>query len=361
VIRRAETGSPPAEWVAFIAEQLKVGKGSELDDALSVVGGWTKREGGGRTIDFTGVGEGLGAVARAADRRLGARISALDLSARISGKPLDSGGFELVVNALTPSTDPVVRGQAIAVLKSVPLGQSQRGRLAGALAGVGPMEWAKLLPVFSDGHDTATGMALIDALARSEVAAAVLDRRALEDVFGGFPESVKERVEREITPRLVRQDGGDAAALQAVLDALPEGGDVRRGQRVFQSAKAACASCHKIGYVGGDLGPDLGRVGAVRSRRDLLEAIVFPSASFVRSYEPVTVTKSDGTVLGGIVRSEGDAMLTLAIGIGTHVDVPRSEIASVAPATVSLMPRGTDAVLSPQELADLLAFLESRR
>ena len=48
-------------------------------------------------------------------------------------------------------------------------------------------------------------------------------------------------------------------------------------------AKAACVACHTIGYVGGHVGPDLSRVGAIRQERDLVESILYPSASFVQS------------------------------------------------------------------------------
>ena len=44
----------------------------------------------------------------------------------------------------------------------------------------------------------------------------------------------------------------------------------------FHSEKAACFTCHAIGYRGGDVGPDLTKVGQIRSERDLLEAIVYP-------------------------------------------------------------------------------------
>src|SRR5204862_1419545 len=77
----------------------------------------------------------------------------------------------------------------------------------------------------------------------------------------------------------------DAAGQRAKLDemlARLKDGDVRRGQAVFYSPKAACASCHAIGYLGGQVGPDLTRIGAVRGERDLREAVLFPSASLVR-------------------------------------------------------------------------------
>ena len=59
-------------------------------------------------------------------------------------------------------------------------------------------------------------------------------------------------------------------------------------------------SCHRL--PGGNVGPDLTRIGSVRADRDLLEAIVFPSASFVRSFEPIAVATNDGKVFNGLLR-----------------------------------------------------------
>ena len=74
---------------------------------------------------------------------------------------------------------------------------------------------------------------------------------------------------------------------------------------MFNGAKAACLSCHAIGYIGGRIGPDLTRIGQVRSERDLLEAVVFPNASFARGYEPVIVrTQSGATARAGVLRSD---------------------------------------------------------
>ena len=86
------------------------------------------------------------------------------------------------------------------------------------------------------------------------------------------------------------------ADLETILALLPalQGGDVGRGQAVFNSEKAACYGCHAIGYMGGRIGPDLTRIGQVRSERDLLEAVVFPNASFARGYEPVVIRTCAG-------------------------------------------------------------------
>jgi len=141
---------------------------------------------------------------------------------------------------------------------------------------------------------------------------------------------------------------------------LPKG-DIRRGQAIFNDPKTACASCHKIGYVGGNVGPDLTRISEARTERDLLESIVYPSASLVRSYEPMVVATKSGEEYSGVVRRDAADEVLLATGPNTEVRIARSDIAEMRPGTVSIMPQGLDEQLSRQELADLLAFLKGTK
>jgi putative heme-binding domain-containing protein len=138
-----------------------------------------------------------------------------------------------------------------------------------------------------------------------------------------------------------------------------QGGDVRRGQAVFNSTKAACAACHAVGYMGGNIGPDLTRIGSVRADRDLLESIVFPSASFVRSYEPVVVVTKQGKAHNGLIRKDTPEEIVLATSATEEVRVSREAIDEIRPSKVSVMPAGLDQQLSPREIADLVAFLKA--
>lgn len=109
------------------------------------------------------------------------------------------------------------------------------------------------------------------------------------------------------------------------------------------------------------LGPDLTKVGEVRSERDLLEAIVYPSASLIRSYEPVVVATADGKVLNGLLRNETSDEILLVTGANQEARIPRADIEEIRPSSVSVMPAGLDQQLSTQELADLVAFLRACR
>ena len=100
----------------------------------------------------------------------------------------------------------------------------------------------------------------------------------------------------------------------------------------------------------------------MRTRRDLIEAIVYPGASFVRSYETVQITRNDGSSEVGIVTHQSADTLTLTSAAGSPpATIPRSEIKSVTPIPISLMPQGFDQILSPAELGDIIAYLQFSR
>jgi putative heme-binding domain-containing protein len=112
---------------------------------------------------------------------------------------------------------------------------------------------------------------------------------------------------------------------------------------------------------GGKFGPDLTKIGEIRAPRDLLEAIVLPSASFARGYEPFNVVTDEGQVLSGIIARETAEAIYLVGSTRVEVRVPRSGIESITESKVSIMPEGMDRQLSRQELSDLIEFLHSLR
>ena len=74
-----------------------------------------------------------------------------------------------------------------------------------------------------------------------------------------------------------------------------------------------CAS-HTIAGDGGRVGPDLTKIGASRSGTDLLEAIVFPSASFAREFLPYVVVTDSGKVHTGIISRQTADRLSVSCG-----------------------------------------------
>ncbi len=150
----------------------------------------------------------------------------------------------------------------------------------------------------------------------------------------------------------------EVARLLAAEKSLPAG-DLTRGKNLFHSADAACAKCHRIGSDGGQVGPDLTFVGKSRSERDLLESMLFPSASFARGFAPYTVATKDGKVVSGIVLGEKPAEIRLGIDAQNSTWIKNENVEAIRAADVSIMPDNVAAKMSPQQLADLIAYMKS--
>ena len=271
---------------------------------------------------------------------------------------LDDGQFALVIGSLGADRPAAERMAAAAVVEHARFSEPQLHALAGVLRDSGPLEVPRLLPAFDHGRSEPLGLALLDALGQSSGRSNIRADQ-LRPRLAHYPASVQARGE-QLLSSILADAAGDAARLDRLVAGL-RGGDVRRGQAVFNSARAACAACHTMGYRGGTLGPDLTAIGQVRSERDLLEAIVFPNASFVRGYEPVVVTTAGGAVLRGVLKDQRADEIVLALGEARDERVARSQIADLQPGDASVMPTGYGDQLSPQELADLIAFLKGAR
>ena len=241
---------------------------------------------------------------------------------------------------------------------SAGLDDGQLQTVARALPSTGTMELQRLLEHFAKSRSPEVGEHLVAALEKSRVTAA-LQTETLTKQLAGFGERIQAQAE-PLLKRLEKEKSGKTERLNAILP-LTKQGDIRRAQRVFHSAKAACIACHQMGYVGGRIGPDLTRIGRIRTERDLLEAVVFPSLSFVRSFEPVNIVTVAGRVYNGVIRDETSTTLTLQLDAQKVVEIPQDEIEERRASRVSIMPAGLDKQFTSQELADLVVFLKAAK
>ncbi len=275
-----------------------------------------------------------------------------------AGGALPEPLFAAALESLGSAHSFTTRKDAAEVLRRAVLAPDQLDPLISRLKDVGPLELETLLGIFAAGGDGSTGTALVAALSDAGAKAAIRPD-TLRSILEKFPASVLQTAQ-PLLAALEPDREEQQAKMEQLLEEL-EDGDVRRGQKVFNSSRAACSACHAIGYLGGNLGPDLTRIGAIRSRRDLLEAILFPSASLVRSYETVVVTTSIGQVHSGFLKEERHGHITLATGPEVTVMLPRESIVEMQESRVSLMPPGLHEQISRQELADLIAFLSAAK
>lgn len=139
--------------------------------------------------------------------------------------------------------------------------------------------------------------------------------------------------------------------------ALTREGDIQRGARLFADEKLSCAKCHSINGTASQAGPDLFAVGDKFARRDLVDAILHPSATISPGYGTVIVETKSGEEHQGVLKQSNDKVVEIMGADGKLISIARGEIKEQRGTTASLMPEGLQASLSLQEFADLTEYL----
>ena len=348
-ISRAGISPTPNAWLEGMTTVLTNSQGTVLSRAVTTSRQLSLPKGG-----FAPLTAALLGVSRRDSLPWELRLDAL--LAAGPGIELSAGQFAELCRSVLPEEASGIRSAASTVLGTAQLSAQQRLDLIPLLKRVGPWELPKLLATFEQVHDAATGEALITNV-RESLGRDGLRAEQITKTLAKYPEAVQaagRQLAEEIDGNTITQ----AAELEKIAAELPTG-DVRRGHEIFFGKKATCIACHALGYHGGRLGPDLTSIGRVRTERDLLESIVFPSASFVRSFEPVTIETEDGLIVNGNMISETQTEIVIALDALRTQTISRKEIAKMRPSRVSLMPPGMAKVLTRQEIADLIAFLKS--
>jgi putative heme-binding domain-containing protein len=142
--------------------------------------------------------------------------------------------------------------------------------------------------------------------------------------------------------------------------AMERDGDAARGQRLFADAtRLSCATCHSIDGKGTKAGPDLFAVGDQFARRDIIEAILHPSANIAVGYGTTVVETFSGEEYLGILKLVTGDRVELATPNGERLRLRSSEIKARRVGEISLMPEGLHQGLTPQEFCDLVQYLVS--
>ena len=154
-----------------------------------------------------------------------------------------------------------------------------------------------------------------------------------------------------------------ARLLRAYRDyVMTHDGEAGRGRALFQDEKRlACAKCHSIDGTATKAGPDLYAVGDKFPRREIVQAILEPSAEIAIGYGTTIVETKSGEVHEGIVKQSSDKAIELMNANGQRVRIPGDDVLRQRGSAVSLMPEGLPAGLSREEFTDLVEYLVTLR
>jgi putative heme-binding domain-containing protein len=194
----------------------------------------------------------------------------------------------------------------------------------------------------------------LDGLETRQINAAEIDAARRQRLLAHGNDDVRTRAEKLFQ---AASNSDRAQVVAGYQSALTLAGDATRGNAHF---KRVCANCHRLGDVGFAVGPELSSL-TDKSKPALLVAVLDPNRAVESKYLSYTATTTAGLTHTGILSAETGNSISLLAAEGKQVQLLRGELDEFASSTKSLMPDGLEKDLTPQELADLLAFLGSTR
>ena len=253
---------------------------------------------------------------------------------------------------LTSATDDALRTAAIRSLATL-----DANRAAAVLFTGGA--WMRYSPVL---RETVLGAllarpkqldGLLAAIASGELPAAALSPQRRQLFAKSTDTTIRERAEKLFAATESNRAAADAKAKAALaLDPKAE-----HGRAVF---KLLCATCHRLEQEGVTVGPDLLDIKK-QPKENIAFHIIVPDAEIAPAFTAYTCEAKDGRSFTGILTSETPTSVTIRQPGGIDETVLRADVKSLVALPGSLMPTGLDAAMSPQDLADLLAFLKGEK
>jgi putative heme-binding domain-containing protein len=153
--------------------------------------------------------------------------------------------------------------------------------------------------------------------------------------------------------------------------AAPVAGNRAEGEKIF-SGDGNCSLCHMVAGKGGRVGPDLTTVGSRRSPIFLAEKIrdpnkhlspgpLDPAREWPLDAEAVTVVTKDGKTIRGVLRNEDSFSIQLMDLDEQLHSLQKKDLREITHEGKSLMPEYNEDLLNPEQLRDLVAYLDGLR
>jgi putative heme-binding domain-containing protein len=134
-------------------------------------------------------------------------------------------------------------------------------------------------------------------------------------------------------------------------------GDAKLGSRLF--VRQACVACHTVKQGETLKGPYLGGISARYKRHELAESVLKPSAKIAQGFEAQWFQTAQGLIVEGFVVRESGSEVELRTNTGAAAVIAKDDIEDRGKRDVSVMPDGLVNKLTAEEVAAILAYLES--
>jgi putative heme-binding domain-containing protein len=193
---------------------------------------------------------------------------------------------------------------------------------------------------------------LLTAIEKGQVLAAQLDLARREQLLKHPNAEVRAKAQTVFAGQVLSERKKVVEEHQAVLDLQA---DAARGKAVF---KKHCATCHRLENEGYEVGPDLLSALRNKTKETLLLDMLDPSREADPRYLNYIVSNQAGRIFTGLIASETASSLVLRRAEKAEDTLLRADIEQIQSTAKSLMPEGLEKQMTPQELADVIAYVQ---
>ncbi len=136
-------------------------------------------------------------------------------------------------------------------------------------------------------------------------------------------------------------------------------GDVSKGEAIF--TQQGCIVCHSYKNDQVPKGPNMGAVGGVLKREEIIMSILRPNDSISQGFHSYNITMNNGAVHQGFITSELDNVVTVRNIAGIETKLNAKDIKQKQELPTSMMPEKLADGLSLEEFASLVDWLKNNK
>ena len=181
-----------------------------------------------------------------------------------------------------------------------------------------------------------------------------IDRGRLKNLATSDDAKLRDRAKKLLAaaPSAARQQ-----VFESYRPALSLKGDAAHGKMIFEKT---CVSCHRLGGVGNEIGPNLAAMQA-RGPEAVLLNVIDPNREVNPQYVDYIVQTKKGRTSSGLLASETASAITLKCAGNETETISRTDIKRMKSSGLSIMPEGLENGLDHQAVADLIAYVLSAK
>ena len=257
--------------------------------------------------------------------------------------------FELLAGLLSPRNSRELQSAAVAALTQFG-NQKTPAILLERWKSFGPGLRAEVLNALLS--RSAWSQSVLTALEQKTILPAEIDASSRQHLLSSKDKKIRQQAERLLASSL---NSDRMKVVEEYSKVLELKGNAEAGHQIFIKR---CSVCHQLNQEGKPIGPDLSAL-TDKSHQALVTAILDPNRAIENKYVSYLAVTVNGLTFNGLLAAESGESITLVQNDGKTKTLLRNDLEELLSTGKSLMPEGLEKDMTPQDLADVITYLNA--